>query len=88
MSELLGVKLSLTIARVGGEPEPLVCSRYRCKLEGTHTSGWVEDCVFLVLMGVQLSWLLGKMLCLTCDLECVRASVLLGVFDSGVTFPL
>lgn len=52
MSKLLGIKLSLHVAGVGGKPETLVCSRYRCKLEGTHASGWVGVCVSLVPVGV------------------------------------
>ena len=51
MSELLGVKLSLGVAGVGGDPEPWVCSRQRYKLEGTCTSGWVGVCVSLVSVG-------------------------------------
>lgn len=52
MSELLGIKLFLGVAGVGWEPQPLVCSRHRCKLEGFHASGWVGVCVSLVPVGV------------------------------------
>ena len=52
MSELLGVKLSLGVAEVGGEPEPWVCPGHRCKLEESRVSGWVGVYVSLVPMGV------------------------------------
>ena len=48
MPEPLGIKLSLCVASVGVEPEFWVCSRHRCKLEGTCTFCWVGVCVFLV----------------------------------------
>ena len=51
MSELLGVKLSLGVAGVSGKPVLWVCSRHRCKLEGTCASGWVGVCVSLVSVG-------------------------------------
>ena len=60
MSELLGVKLSLGVAGVGGEPEPWVCSGHRCKLEGTCASGWVGFCIFLVPMWVSVMLGVGK----------------------------
>lgn len=51
MSELLGVKLSQGVVGAGGEPEHWVCSRHRCKLEGTHASGW-QGLDFLVPVSV------------------------------------
>jgi hypothetical protein len=60
VSELLGVKLSLGVAGVCGDPEPWVCSRQRYKLEGTCTSGWVGVCVSLVPVGVLVRLGVGK----------------------------
>jgi hypothetical protein len=48
VSELLRVKFSLGIAEVGGDPEPWICSGHRCKLKGTHASGWVGVHAFLI----------------------------------------
>jgi hypothetical protein len=44
MLELMGVKLSLGVAGVGGELEPWVCSGQRCNLEGTSALGWAGVC--------------------------------------------
>ena len=52
MSEVLGGKLSLGVARVGRKSEPWVCSEHRWKLEGTRASGWVVVCVSMVPVGV------------------------------------
>ena len=41
VAELLGVKLSLVVAVVGGELELWVPSRNRCKMEGMCVSGRV-----------------------------------------------
>lgn len=60
MSELHRVKLSLGVTGVGGELEAWVCSGYRCKLERTHSSGWVGVCVSLVLVGVPVKLHVGR----------------------------
>ena len=60
VSELLGVKISLDVAEVGAEPDPWVCSRHRCKLEGTCASGLVRFCVSLVPVGVPVIVCVGK----------------------------
>ena len=60
MSELLGVKLSLGVAGVGGEPELEVCSGHLCKLEVTHAFGWVGFCISLVPVGVPVTLGVGK----------------------------
>ena len=60
MSELLGVKLSLGVAGVSGKPVLWVCSRHRCKLEGTCASGWVGVCVSLVPEGFSVMSSVGK----------------------------
>jgi hypothetical protein len=58
----------------------LVCSGHRCKLKGTRASAWAEVSVSLVPVGCHSypgCW--EKCFGLNCDLEYVRASVLLGV---------
>ena len=60
MSELLGVKLSLGVAGLDGEPEPWVCSGHRFKLERTCASGWVEVCISLVPVGVSVTLGVGE----------------------------
>jgi hypothetical protein len=61
VSELPGVKLTLGVAGVGGEPEPWVSSGHRYKLEGTCPSGWAVVCVSLVPMGVPVMLGVGRM---------------------------
>jgi hypothetical protein len=60
VSELLEVKLSLGFSGVDGEPELWVCSGHRCKLEGTHVSGWAGVCIFLVPVRVPVVLRIGK----------------------------
>ena len=83
MSELLGVKLSLGVAGMGGEPEPWVCSGHRCKLEGTCASGWVGIYASLVPVGVPVTLDAGTV----CSghqlrLERIHATVWVGVAGS------
>ena len=52
MSHIIVVKLSLSVARVGGEPEAWGCSRHSFKPEGTCASSWVGVCVSLIPFGV------------------------------------
>ena len=61
-----------------GKPEPWVSSRYRCKLEGTHASGWAGVCVFLVPMGVPVMLGVGK--------DVVASAVILSVSDLQCSF--
>ena len=60
MSELLGVKLSLGVAGVGGESEPWFCSGHLCKLEGTCASGWAGVCISPVPVGFPVTLGVGK----------------------------
>jgi hypothetical protein len=60
VSELLGVKLFLSVAGVGGDPEPWVCTKHRCKLEGTRASGWAGVLVSLVPLGFPVLLGAGK----------------------------
>ena len=59
-TKLLGAKFSLGVAGMDGEPEPWVCSGHRCKLEGTHDSGWVMVCFSDSSWGVPVMLGVGK----------------------------
>jgi hypothetical protein len=102
VSELLGVKLSLGVAGVSGKPVLWVCSRHRCKLEGTCASGWVGVCVSLVPVGVPVTLGVGKdaVILSESELHCswvcpiswewsfLCDPVILGILEHVVWFPL
>ena len=82
MSELLGVKVLLGVAGMGGEPEPWVCSGHRCKLEGTFASSWEGICVSLVpCEGPSYAGCWKRCHGLNYDLDSVRVPILLDVSD-------
>ena len=70
MSELLGIKLSLGVAGLFGEPDPWVFSGHRCKLEGTCASGWAGICISLVPVGVPVTLGVGKDI--VAEVQCSR----------------
>lgn len=60
VSELLGVNLSQDVAGMDGEPEPWICSRNWCKLEGSSASGCARLYVSLIIVRVPVTLGVGK----------------------------
>lgn len=81
MSQILGFKLSMGVAEVGGEPKPWACSGYKCKPEETCASYWVGVPASLVPVGVPVMPGVGA--------DVVASTGILSVSDLlGVELPL
>lgn len=69
------------MAGVGGEPQPWICSRHRCKPEGTRASGGAGFPICLLPVGVSVTAGVGT--------DVMASTVILDVSDFlGVKFPL
>jgi hypothetical protein len=73
ISEHLGVGVPLGLLKVGAEPAPQVCSRFRFRSEETHATGWVGVPASLDPGGPSYSGCWGRCYGLSCDPQCFRA---------------